>query len=45
MKNNETSGVSQDSKEMQEKDDSDMPFERKSKQSWRKDENELRASM
>ena len=41
MKNSETSGATEDSKEMQKEDDADMPFERKSKQSWMKDEDEL----
>jgi len=45
VKNNETSGATEDSKEMQKEVDSVMPFERKSKQSWMKDEDELRADM
>ena len=45
VKNNETSGATEDSKEMQKEVDSVMPFERKSKQLWMKDEDELRADM
>ena len=45
IKNNETSGATEDSMEMQKDDDSDIPFERKSKRSWMKDKDELRADM
>ena len=45
MKSNESSGATDDSKEIQKEDDSDMPYERKSKQPWMKDEDELRAGM
>ena len=45
IKNSETSGATEDSKEIQKGDDSDMPFERKPKQSPSEYESELRADV